>query len=138
MVNVLANAASTSAFIDTSQTVIGVEINQIDARYLAVGQPVELTFKMTPGTVQTGKVESILQAISTGQVQTSGLAVSPTAVHAAPFVVRVLLDDQGFARALPAGSAGDAAIFTDRVKPAHLIRKVLLRQIAITNYVNPF
>lgn len=126
------------AFIDTSQTVIGVEINQIDARYLAVGQPVELTFKMTPGTVQTGKVESILQAISTGQVQTSGLAVSPTAVHAAPFVVRVLLDDQGFARALPAGSAGDAAIFTDRVKPAHLIRKVLLRQIAITNYVNPF
>lgn len=126
------------AFIDTSQTVIGVEINQIDARYLAVGQPVELTFKMTPGTVQTGKVESILQAISTGQVQTSGLAVSPTAVHAAPFVVRVLLDDQGFARALPAGSAGDAAIFTDRVKPAHIIRKVLLRQIAITNYVNPF
>lgn len=126
------------AFIDTSQTVIGVEINQIDARYLAVGQPVELTFKMTPGTVQTGKVESILQAISTGQVQTSGLAVSPTAVHAAPFVVRVLLDDQGFARALPAGSAGDAAIFTEHVKPAHIIRKVLLRQIAITNYVNPF
>jgi len=27
-------------------------------------------------------------------------------------------------------------IFTDRVKAAHIIRKVLLRQIAITNYVN--
>ena len=40
--------------------------------------------------------------------------------------------------ALPAGSAGAAAIFTDRVKAAHVIRKVLLRQIAITNYVNPF
>jgi hypothetical protein len=24
------------------------------------------------------------------------------------------------------------------VRPAHVIRKVLLRQIAITNYVNPF
>lgn len=126
------------AFIDTSATIIGVEINQIDARYLAVGQPVELTFKRTPGTVQTGKVESVLQAISTGQVQTSGLAVSPTAVHAAPFIVRVRLDDQGFASALPAGAAGDAAIFTEHVKPAHVIRKVLLRQIAITNYVNPF
>lgn len=126
------------AFIDTTETIVGVEVNQIDARYLAVGQPVELTFKMTPGSVQTGKVESILQAIATGQVQTSGLAVSPTAVHAAPFVVRVRLDDQGFANGLPAGAAGDAAIFTEHVKPAHIIRKVLLRQIAITNYVNPF
>lgn len=126
------------AFIDTSATIIGVEINQIDARYLAVGQPVELTFKRSPGTIQTGKVESVLQAISTGQVQASGLAVSPTAVHAAPFVVRVRLEDQGFAGDLPAGAAGDAAIFTDRVKAAHVIRKVLLRQIAITNYVNPY
>lgn len=46
--------------------------------------------------------------------------------------------DAEFARALPAGATGDAAIFTDHVKAAHVIRKVLLRQIAITNYVNPF
>jgi RND family efflux transporter MFP subunit len=130
--------APVMAFIDTSATSIGVEINQIDARYLAAGQPVELTFKMTPGTVQTGKVESVLQAIATGQVQTSGLAVAPKAVQAAPFAVRVRLDDQDFASGLPAGAAGDAAIFTDRVQAAHVIRKVLLRQIAITNYVNPF
>lgn len=126
------------AFIDTSETVVGVEINQVDARYLAPGQPVELTFKMTPGTVQAGKVESILQAVSSGQVQTSGLAATPTAVQAAPFVVRVKLDDETFARSLPAGSAGDGAIFTEHVKVAHVIRKVLLRQIAITNYINPF
>ena len=60
------------AFIDTSETIIGVEIQQIDARYLAPGQPVELTFKITPGQVHTGKVERVLQAIATGQVQTSG------------------------------------------------------------------
>lgn len=52
--------------------------------------------------------------------------------------MRVRLYDDAFARSLPAGSTGDAAIFTDHVKPAHLIRKVILRQIAITNYVNPF
>jgi hypothetical protein len=39
---------------------------------------------------------------------------------------------------LPAGSAGDAAIYTDRIKVAHFIRKVLLRQIAIVNYVYPY
>lgn len=42
------------AFIDTSETVIDVEINQIDARYLRPGQPVEVTFKFFPGRVFTG------------------------------------------------------------------------------------
>lgn len=126
------------AFIDTSETIVGVEINQIDARYLAVGQSVELTFKMAPGTIRTGKVESILQAVSTGQVQTSGQAVTPRALTAAPFAVRVRLDDDAFARSLPAGSVGAAAIFTEHVKSTHVIREVVLRQIAITNYINPF
>jgi hypothetical protein len=39
---------------------------------------------------------------------------------------------------LPAGSTGEAAIYTDHVKASHVIRQVLLRQIAILNYVNPF
>jgi len=130
--------APVMAFIDTSDTLIGVEIAQIDARYVEPGQPTEVTFKFMPGKVFSGKVESILQAIATGQVQTSGLAVTPKGVPSAPFVVRIRLDNAEIARALPAGSTGDAAVYTDHVKLAHVIRKVLLRQIAITNYVNPF
>jgi len=130
--------APVMAFIDTSDTLIGVEIAQIDARYVEPGQPTEVTFKFMPGQVYSGKVESILQAIATGQVQTSGLAVTPKGVPSAPFVVRIRLDNAEIARALPAGSSGDAAVYTDHVKLAHVIRKVLLRQIAITNYVNPF
>jgi RND family efflux transporter MFP subunit len=126
------------SFIDTDDTLIGVEIAQIDARYVMPGQPVEATFKFAPGVVYAGKVEAVLQAIASGQVQTSGAAVTPKAIQAAPFVVRVKLDDASVARMLPAGSSGEAAIFTDRIKPAHVIRKVLLRQIAILNYVNPF
>jgi multidrug resistance efflux pump len=126
------------AFIDTSDTLVGVEIAQIYARYLKPGQPVEVTFKFRPGQVYTGKVETILQATAAGQVQTSGVAVTPKAIQAGPFVARVRLDDAAFAASLPAGSVGEAAIFTDRVKAAHVIRKILLRQIAITNYVNPF
>jgi RND family efflux transporter MFP subunit len=126
------------AFIDTSSTMIGVELAQIDARYVAPGQAVEVTFKYLPGRVFAGKVETVLQAIATGQLQTSGLAVQSKGIEAAPFVARVKLDDAALADRLPAGSTGTAAIFTDRVKAAHVIRKVLLRQIAITNYVNPF
>jgi hypothetical protein len=62
----------------------------------------------------------------------------PSEVQAAPFIVRITLDDPEVARRLPAGSTGLAAIFTERVKASHVIRKVVLRQMAILNYVNPF
>jgi multidrug resistance efflux pump len=130
--------APVMAFIDTSETILGVEIPQIDARYVAPGQDVEIAFKFMPGVVYQGKVESILQAIATGQTVVSGSAVTPKSIQAAPFVVRVALADKDFARRLPAGSTGAAAIFTDHVRVAHIIRKVLLRQTAILNYVNPF
>ena len=130
--------APVMAFIDTSDTIIGVAIDQIDARYIRQGQDTEVTFKFLPGRVFPAKVESVLQAIATGQVQTSGLAVTPKNVASAPFVVRVRLEDAEIAKVLPAGSTGEAAIFTDHIKAAHIIRKVLLRQVAITNYINPF
>jgi hypothetical protein len=40
--------------------------------------------------------------------------------------------------ACPPASAGEAAIYTDHVKAAHVIRQVILRQTAILNYINPF
>ena len=126
------------AFIDTSDTLIGVEIREIDARYIAADQPVEVSFKFMPGTIYTGKVEAILQAVATGQTQVSGTAVTPKDIQSVPFVVRVRLDDTEFAKSLPAGATGTAAIYTDHVRATHVIRKVILRQIAILNYINPF
>jgi RND family efflux transporter MFP subunit len=126
------------AFIDTSDTLVGVEIREIDARYIAAGQPVEVTFKFMPGAIYTGKVETILQALATGQTQVSGTAVMPKGIKSVPFVVRVRLDDTDFAKSLPAGATGTAAIYTDHVRATHIIRKVILRQIAILNYINPF
>ena len=126
------------AFIDTSDTIIGVEIDQIDARYVAPGQEVEVAFKFAPGQIHTGSVDSVLQAVATGQTQVSGAAVAPRAVETVPFVVRVKLDDSEFMRKLPAGATGTAAIYTEHLRPTHVVRRVILRQIAILNYVNPF
>jgi RND family efflux transporter MFP subunit len=126
------------AFVDTSETILGAQIAQIDARYIRTGQPVEVTFKFIPGHVYPGKVVAVLQAISTGQVQASGLAATPRAIETGSFLVRFSLDDDNLAQRLPAGASGQAAIFTDHIRAAHVIRKVLLRQVAILNYVNPF
>ncbi|AWN42275.1 HlyD family secretion protein [Methylobacterium durans] len=126
------------AFIDSADTLFGAEIPQIYARFIEPGQPVEVTFKAYPGTIHTGRVQAVLQAIATGQAQPGGLAVAPPEVLSAPFVVRFTLDDPEVARRLPAGSIGTAAIYTERVQVAHVVRKVVLRQAAILNYVNPF
>jgi RND family efflux transporter MFP subunit len=126
------------AFIETAETLLGMEIPQIYTRYLEVGQPVEITFKSFPGEVFTGRVETVLQAVASGLTQPSGSAVAPSDVQAAPFVARIRLDNQAIARRLPAGSTGTAAIFTDHVKASHIIRKVVLRQTAILNYINPY
>jgi multidrug resistance efflux pump len=126
------------AFIETSATIIGVEIDQIDARHVRPGQEVEATFKFAPGQIYPGKVDSVLQAIAPGQTQISGIAVAPKSIVAAPFVVRIRLDDAVIADHLPAGSTGTAAIYTDRMVPTHMVRRVILRQVAILNYVNPF
>jgi RND family efflux transporter MFP subunit len=125
-------------FISTAETVVGVEIQQIYTRYIEPGQEVEVTFKFSPGQVFKGKVDAVLESISSGQVQASGTAVTTKGVTAAPFAVRVKLDDDKLAASLPSGTAGDAAIYTPHVRPSHIIRKVTLRQIAILNYVNPF
>ena len=134
----VATAAPVMAFIDTTETLLAVEIPQIYARYVEPGQPVEATFKTLPGAVYSGRVETVLQVIASGQTQVGGLAAAPQALQSAPFIVRIKLDDPEVARRLPAGSTGTAAIYTDRVKAAHVIRKVVLRQAAILNYVNPF
>jgi hypothetical protein len=76
-------------------------------------------------------VTAVLQAIASGQAQISGNASRPPKVVAAPFIVRVALDDSHTAQRLPAGAAGKAAIFTSHIRPAHIIRRVFLRQIAI-------
>ena len=55
--------------------------NPADRRPLhRTGQDVEITFKTMPGTVVTGS-RFVLQAISAGQVQVSGLAVTPKEVQ---------------------------------------------------------
>jgi RND family efflux transporter MFP subunit len=131
------SSSPTMAFIDTSDTAVGIEIPQVFARYIESGQPVEATFKFLPGEIYTGKVEAVLQATSQGQVAPSGQAVTPTQVQSTPFVVRIALDDREIVQRLPAGSTGTAAIFTEEVKVAHIIQRVILRQTAILNYVLP-
>jgi len=129
--------APVMAFIDTAETVLLVEVPQNFARFIAPGQKLEVTFKFLPGQVLSGTVETVLQAVASGQMAPSGTAIGPLDTTPAPFVVRVRLADEELARQLPSGSIGEAAIYTDHATVTHVIRKVMLRQKAILNYIWP-
>lgn len=133
-----ANGAPVMAFIDTSATGVAVEITQANSRYIAPGQEVEIAFKFAPGEIHTGKVRTLIQAIATGQVTPTGFAATPAKIAAAPFIAVVDLDDPAFARTLPMGATGTAAIYTDRGAMSRPIRKIILRQISILNFILPF
>jgi multidrug resistance efflux pump len=126
------------AFIETEDTAVGVQVQQIYARHIAPGQPVELAFKFLPGRIYTGRVVALLPATALGQQQATGTAARPLNIQPAPFAVRVELDDRSIADRLPAGSTGEAAIYTNSVKPTHIIRRVMIRMSAYLNYVIPF
>jgi multidrug resistance efflux pump len=126
--------APVMAFIDTSDTLIAAAIAQIDARYIAPGKSRSLSARAGRG--HRAKSRPCCRRL----FRADGIRCRGGAEDARrqPFVVRIRLDDQALAHRLPAGATGTAAIYTDHVKFAHFIRRVLLRQIAILNYVNPF
>ena len=126
------------AFIDTAETVVGVEIAQIYTRYIVPGQEVEVTFKLLPGQVFKGKVDTVLVGDVDGSDSGFGHCGDAEAGNGGA-IRRPGQARRPQARRQPAGgTAGDAAIYTEHIKPSHIIRKVILRQIAIVNYVNPF
>ncbi|MBB4302069.1 multidrug resistance efflux pump [Rhodobium orientis] len=129
--------APVMAFVDTSETVVAMQVQQIHLRHIAPGQPAEVTFKAVPGEVYSATVEQIVPATVMGQVAPSGAAATTTQLGALPFAVRLKLDDPSVADALPAGTNGGAAIYTSSVRPAHIIRRVMLRMDAWLNYVVP-
>ncbi len=129
--------AATMPFFDTSAMTVGVQIHQINARYIEIGQKAEIAFKQFPGQVMSATVESILPAISQGQVNVSGSAVGPIQPSADPFYVRLQLDDPKLAEKLHAGAYGQAAIYTSSMQATHVIRRVMMRMQAWMNYLIP-
>lgn len=126
------------AFIDTSETLVAVQVAQAYVRHINVGDAAEITFKALSGHVYRASVEQVLPAISEGQVTVSGLAATPRQLAPKPFVVRLILDNPNAIKGLPAGAFGQAAIYTSAARAAHVIRRVMMRMQAWMNYILPF
>jgi multidrug resistance efflux pump len=98
----------------------------------------EVLFKGIPGRVFKAKVRLVIDAIASGQLQTSGtlLSVGAAVPEDRALVILDLVDDTS-AYKLPLGSVGEAAIYTEHFHELSLLRKILLRMRSWQNYVFP-
>jgi multidrug resistance efflux pump len=111
--------------------------NQNELHQIAPGNYAEFTLKTNPGRIVRATVDSVIWAQGMGQMQQSG-TLPMTGVLAAPpnrFAVKFNIEDADKEILVAAGAAGQAAVYTDRGKAIHILRMVILRVGAYTDYL---
>lgn len=127
-------------FVPAGATKIGIGIPQYALRHVESGQKVEVTFKLFPGQIFDATVVEVAPLNAQGQQQPGGTVMQTPGVgqEAVPFGVRIELDDAEITQRVLGGSVGSAAIYTSKIQMAHIIRRVMIRMDAWTNYVIPW
>ncbi|MBK6452634.1 MAG: HlyD family secretion protein [Proteobacteria bacterium] len=111
--------------------------NQNELHQVAPGNYAEFSLKTSPGRIVRAKVDSVIWAQGMGQMQQSG-TIPMTGVLAAPpnrFAVKFDIEDADKGLLIAAGAAGHAAIYTEHGKMIHIVRMVILRVGAYTDYL---
>ena len=111
--------------------------NQNELHQVAPGNYAEFTLKTNPGRIVRAKVDSVIWAQGMGQMQQSG-TIPMTGVLAAPpnrFAVKFDIEEADRDLLIAAGAAGQAAIYTESAKAIHILRMVILRVGAYTDYL---
>ena len=111
--------------------------NQNELHQVAPGNFAEFTLMTNPGRIVRAKVDSVIWAQGMGQMQQSG-TLPMTGVLAAPpnrFAVKFDIEEADRELLIAAGAAGHAAIYTESAKAIHILRMVILRVGAYTDYL---
>ncbi|MDH4104625.1 MAG: HlyD family secretion protein [Gammaproteobacteria bacterium] len=111
--------------------------NQNELHQIKPGNYAEFSLKTNPGRIVRAKVDSIIWAQGMGQMQQSG-TLPMTGVLAAPpnrFAVKFDIEEADRDLLVAAGAAGHAAVYTDSAKAIHILRMVILRVGAYTDYL---
>jgi len=111
--------------------------NQNELHQVAPGNEAEFTLYTLPGRIIKGKVDSVIWAQGQGQLPPSGTLPMIGVLTQPPgrFAVKFDIADKDKEVFMAAGSAGNAAIYTERLHAIHIIRKVVLRVGAYINYL---
>ena len=123
-------------FIETDKPIVIATFEQSALDFVAVGDAAEIAFDRLPGRILNAHLQAIIPATGQGQLPPSGQLMEFTQTPVpGRFAVRLQIDDDSSDLQLPAGTAGVAAIYTDRGKAIRIVRKVVIRMTTWLNYV---
>jgi multidrug resistance efflux pump len=124
------------SFVEETYQVVGLYA-QNELTLVEPGNAAEFALSMYPGRVVRAKVDSIVWAQGQGQIAQSGTLPTTGAYPLVPgrFPVKFDVDPRDEALFLAAGAEGAGAIYTNHGEMIHILRKVILRVGAITNYL---
>lgn len=138
-----------SAFvlIQKQQSIIAF-FSQNELEAVKNGNEVELALKTAPGKVTKAKLEYVIDATSQGIMNNAGGMIGgngttsgiPDTAREFPetdgkLIAKFVLEENE--QPLTVGSRGTAVIYSDNIKPLHLIRKVMVRVNSKINYLIP-
>ena len=105
--------------------------------FVEPGNEAEVALDMHPGHVIKAKVDSIVWAQGQGQIAPSGTLPQTGAFPQVPgrFPVKLDVAEKDRELFLAAGAAGAGAIYTEHAEAVHILRKVMVRIGAITDYL---
>jgi hypothetical protein len=88
-----------------------------------------------PGRVLPGRVVGVVEGSRQGQVAVSGTLMGERPERRGPIVFEVELEPTEEPLWIPPGAGGTAAIFTERGKYTHVIRRAMIRISAWVNFM---
>jgi multidrug resistance efflux pump len=136
-VSVLAGMAMLNFVSEDQPAMIIAAIEGKNLRFVKPGQHAEVVLPLYPGQTMSGKVIDVVWATGEGQILAQGgiPKVAARVQTGGKFAVHIRLDPEWAEFQQPIGAGGIAAVYTDRGQPTHIIRKVMLRMTAWTNYI---
>jgi multidrug resistance efflux pump len=123
-------------FVEDEFVVVAL-YHQNELHQVQPGNDAEIALKTYPGRIIKAKVDSIVWAQGQGQSAASTQLPMTGAMPAYPnrFPVKLNVEPRDKDLFLAAGAAGHAAIYTDNAHAIHILRMVILRIGAITDYL---
>jgi multidrug resistance efflux pump len=122
-------------FVENEYQIYGFYM-QNELHQVQPGNEVEMNFQTWPGRIIKAHVDSILWAQGQGQMDASG-NLPNTVIEVPPgrFPVKFVVGEKDKDVFLAAGARGHGAIYTEHLALVHIIRKVILRVGAYTDYL---
>ena len=111
--------------------------HQNELHQIKSGNEAEFTLKTNPGRVVKAKVDSVIWAQGAGQLPQSGTLPMTGVLNQPPgrYAVKFDIAEKDQELLIAAGAAGGAAVYTEGFAAIHIIRKVIIRVGAYTDYL---